>query len=245
MSLCAQSSRRSQSGRILNSGFYRGKVIARSDSKHGRVKLWIPGVYPEEWESTPENLPDAEPAMPLFGGCNNGNGMFSYPNINSIVWCFFANDDQNFPVYFAATYGGTDASGQFDTCTQLPNAEDGAYVHKICAGRTTVLLAESGNFMIETRTIDDAGKPNNVTINGDQSGNLKIDASTCIDISTNEIRLRAFDKMSFVSPRIEMTTTGGKGPDDTTYVIVNTNSMSVNTNGGNFEANTRQGSSLI
>lgn len=234
-----------QSGRILNSGFYRGKVLARSNSKHGRVKIWIPGVYPEEWENSPENLPDAEPAMPLFAGCNGGNGMFSYPNINSTVWCFFANNDQNMPVYFAATYGGTDAAGQFDTCAQLPSAVDGAYVHKICAGKTTIILAETGNFIIETLALDGKNKPQTVTINGDQSGNLKINSSACIDISTNEMRIRAFDKMSFASPRVEFNTMAGKTSEDTTYFIVNTNSMSVNTNNGNFEVDTTRGHSLI
>lgn len=42
----------------------------------------------------------------MFGGTNKGNGMFSYPNIGSVVWCFFQNGDQNFPVFFAATLGG-------------------------------------------------------------------------------------------------------------------------------------------
>ena len=41
-------------------GFYRGKVLARSQNKHGYLKIWIPGVYPDEYEQQPNKLPDAE-----------------------------------------------------------------------------------------------------------------------------------------------------------------------------------------
>lgn len=74
-------------------GFFRGKVVKRSPDGHGYVKVFIPGVYPDNYETDFENLPNAEPAMPLFAGCCNGNGMFSYPNIGTAVWCFFANGD--------------------------------------------------------------------------------------------------------------------------------------------------------
>lgn len=45
------------------------------------------------YRMTPWSLPSAEQAAPLFGGTYNGNGMFSYPNIGSIVWVFFENCD--------------------------------------------------------------------------------------------------------------------------------------------------------
>jgi len=38
-------------------------------------------------------IPPAEQAASLFAGTNNGSGVFTYPNIGSIVWCFFANND--------------------------------------------------------------------------------------------------------------------------------------------------------
>lgn len=201
-------------------GFYRGKVVQRSSNKHGLLKIWIPGVYPDEWEDQPSMLPDAEPASPLFAGCNNGNGMFSYPNIGSTVWCFFQNEDQNFPVYFAATYGGTEAAGQFATCEAIPTSEDGAYIHKICCGKTTILLTETGNLKLETRTVDSSDNPKSVVIQMDQSGNLKIHGSTSIDIDAKDIRIVATSRLEIKSPDIEMTTNyTGEGTNDNCMVV--------------------------
>ena len=211
---------KSNHSRVRCSGFYRGKVVQRSSNKHGLLKIWIPGVYPEEWEDQPSMLPDAEPASPLFAGCNNGNGMFSYPNIGSTVWCFFQNEDQNFPVYFAATYGGTEAAGQFATCEAIPTSEDGAYIHKICCGKTTILLTETGNLKLETRAVDSSDNPKSVVIQLDQSGNLKIHGSTSIDIDAKDIRIVATSRLEIKSPDIEMTTNyTGEGSNDNCMVV--------------------------
>lgn len=186
-------------------GFYRGKVIKRSQSKHGYLKIYIPGVYPEDSQTNWQLLPDAEPAMPLFAGCNNGNGMFSYPNIGSIVWCFFMNGDQNLPVYFAATYGGPNAGGQFATCEQL-SSDDGAYLHKICAGKSTVLLSEEGYISIEVHNINTNNEEKHVTIKMDQSGNLDICSNTSMSFQSNSIDIKARDKLFIQSPDIEIET---------------------------------------
>ena len=89
------------------SGFYRGIVLKHL--ANGKCKIWIPGVYPDEWrdEKKIDLLPSAEQASPLSFGAADGNGIFSYPNINAVVWCFFERGDQNFPVYFASTLGGS------------------------------------------------------------------------------------------------------------------------------------------
>jgi len=93
-------------------GFYRGIVVQHCD--HGKCKVFIPTVYAQEYADDPNKLPLAEQASPLFGGTNNGNGMFSYPNIGTVVWCFFQDGDINLPVYFAATLGGPQATNQKD-----------------------------------------------------------------------------------------------------------------------------------
>jgi hypothetical protein len=71
---------------VLN-GFYRGQVLKHCAG--GKCKIWIPAVYSEEAVKHPEMLPDAEQAAPLFGGSSNGSGIFTYPRVNAIVWCFF------------------------------------------------------------------------------------------------------------------------------------------------------------
>ena len=72
-------------------GLYRGEVVRHLQA--GRLKVFIPGVYPTEFRQAPEKLPDAEMVVPLFGGNNMGNGVFSYPNVGAIVVCQFMNGD--------------------------------------------------------------------------------------------------------------------------------------------------------
>lgn len=85
-------------------GFYRGKVLAHSDG--GRCKIFWPGVSDEKFQNSPDMLPDAEQASPLFASAQEKDGLFFYPQIGSIVWGFFENGDVNFPVYFASSIGG-------------------------------------------------------------------------------------------------------------------------------------------
>lgn len=97
-------------------GFYRGIVKKHLDN--GRCKIWIPAVYDIKYKDSYDSLPDAQQATPLFGVSSgtddaaNGNGLYSYPEIGTIVWCFFENNDINLPVYFAATreFGQSEAS---------------------------------------------------------------------------------------------------------------------------------------
>ncbi len=72
-------------------GFYRGTVLQHMSN--GMCKVFVYGVYPDDWSNRPEMLPPAEQASPLFAGANLGNGVFSYPNVGATVWCFFANGD--------------------------------------------------------------------------------------------------------------------------------------------------------
>lgn len=90
-------------------GVYRGKVLKHLP--HGRCKIYIPEAYHEDFSDKPDALPSAEQASPLFAGVNNGNGVFSYPNIGATVLCMFLNGDANLPVYFAATLAGENAFG--------------------------------------------------------------------------------------------------------------------------------------
>lgn len=92
-------------------GIYYGTVLKHL--AHGRCKIYIPVAYPEEYKDNPDMLPSARQASPIFTGCHNGNGMFSYPNIGSTVVCMFINGDANTPIYFATLLGGDRAFGQY------------------------------------------------------------------------------------------------------------------------------------
>lgn len=121
-------------GNKLN-GFYRGVVLKHLEC--GKCKIWIPGVYPEKYgcESKCANLPDAQQAGPIFGGANsNGNGVYSYPRIGSFVWCFFENEDQNHPVYFASCVNENETH-MFDT-----------HKHKISIGKIQIDISDNPDY---------------------------------------------------------------------------------------------------
>lgn len=104
-----------------NLGMRRGIVIDNKDPKMmGRVKVFIPGVYPDEYAKAPEMLPWAEPAMGIFGGSwanpakglNTETGVCSAPHAGANgdgaqVWVFFEANDIRFPVYFAVAQSGS------------------------------------------------------------------------------------------------------------------------------------------
>ena len=131
-------------------GFYRGIVIQHCT--HGYCKIWIPSVYADSQKDAPETLPIAEQASGIFGGTNAGSGVFSYPNIGSIVWCFFANGDQNYPVYFAVTLGGQNAFGQYETIKT--QNELCSTSHLITSGKTHVELFERGCLSVRVEDPD-------------------------------------------------------------------------------------------
>lgn len=69
-------------------GNYRGFCVSNEDPLAiGRIKIYVPGVYPEEFMTQPNELPWAEPAWPVFGASmpceknshNLQSGYFSVP----------------------------------------------------------------------------------------------------------------------------------------------------------------------
>ena len=99
-------------------GIYRGVVIWNDDpTVHGRIKVFVPGVYSDKYYTQPANLPWARPLSPSFGGgapnpnnndkhvLNDEVGWCSVPHhgtmeTGSQVFVFFENENINFPVYF-------------------------------------------------------------------------------------------------------------------------------------------------
>lgn len=204
-------------------GVYRGIVVARSSSRRGILKIFVPGVYDDEFRSSPDKLPDAEQASPLFGGVSGGSGMFSYPHIGAILWVLFQNGDQNYPVYFASCMGGSKNGGQFAKSEPLPDNPNGAYVHTIAIGNSTIVFSELGDIKIETRHNNSNGEPKASLIHINQDGVIEITASNTVSVETNELNLTAKTKMSLKSPRININTkalpNGGNG------VIIDTDQL--------------------
>ncbi len=156
--------------------------------------MWIPGVYPDSLQSDPDALPDAEQITPLFGGSNKGNGVFSYPNIGSVVLCGFYNEDQNYPFLFGSILGGENPQSEYsevrsDTTDKSVKNGDDARVHKISVDQTTVKMWESGH--IEVRTVyDRTNKPAKYsTIDIDGDGNVNIVSTTQIHLESPDIMI--------------------------------------------------------
>jgi hypothetical protein len=92
-------------------GFFRGVVTSNSDDTYtGRIKVWVPGIYPDEFETSTSVLPWAEPAMGIFGGSGVGTvretGVTSSPNVGADVWVFFEQGDHMHPIYCFAVQAG-------------------------------------------------------------------------------------------------------------------------------------------
>lgn len=184
----------SESNKLV--GFYRGKVLKQMN--HGKCKIYIPGVYDEIYtkEENINKLPSAEPATPIFGGTNNANGVFSYPNLGSTVWCFFANGDQNFPIFFAATLGGIDAKHQYNVING--NEEDGprslakSIMHRITSGDTTLTLQEDGVLHARTSWPLDA-QANHKEVETSQYSDLQMLENGNITVSTGDIETNHYN----------------------------------------------------
>lgn len=109
-------------------GFYRGVVEDNKDpQKAGRVRVRVFGLhteqkYPTETEGIPtEELPWAEPCLPIMEGSISGFGMWSVPVQGSHVMLFFEDGNPCHPMYFASLPGipESKASLQKSIGTQL------------------------------------------------------------------------------------------------------------------------------
>ena len=184
-------------------GFYRGTVLQHLSN--GMCKVFVYGVFPDEWRSAPDMLPPAEQASALFAGSNSGNGVFSYPNIGATVWCFFANGDQNQPVYFASSLGGSSASMRWDEARCNATADtvssgDDAYVHKIDVNKTTIKLWESGYCEIVARNEGE----DSVRVVLDGKGNVIVTATQQLQVQAPSINIKAGDRFTVDAPTIKL-----------------------------------------
>lgn len=182
-------------------GFYRGKVLKHLSN--GFCKIYIPSVYSQELSSyeMADNLPSAEQAAPLSFGCNSGNGVFSYPNIGSTVWCFFANGDQNLPIYFASTLGGPGAvPSNWDAARPMAGSyPEDAYVHKVHVKNSDIEIYETGYIKVTTQNGE-----NHCKLVLDQDGNIEIDSTVQVSLHAKNISLKADTQLDIKTPTLVM-----------------------------------------
>lgn len=176
-------------------GFYRGKVLAHSD--HGKCKIYWPGVTPftlEECWKDSSILPDSEQAAPIFmrGSSSDkfrSNGLYSYPEIGTNVWGFFANEDVNYPVYFATSIlEDTANSEQFN---EVKNGEKGIFNLNTSQGQFVVRINVGEDwFSIEHPALDNSAaeraKENLAIAESDYSSNPSQENSLKLEAARNE-----------------------------------------------------------
>jgi hypothetical protein len=93
-------------------GIFRGVVEDNNDPlKAGKVRIRIHGLHSanknkSDIDGIPtEELPWAEPALPIYEGSVSGFGAFSVPLNGSQVAVYFENGNLNRPIYFASLPG--------------------------------------------------------------------------------------------------------------------------------------------
>jgi hypothetical protein len=192
-------------------GFYRGKVVEHGEN--GKCKIFIPGVFPDSWLEEKNNykLPYAEQANSIGFDNNRDNGFFTYPDINSIVWCFFANEDQNHPVYFATCQGGTLG---YNTIYNSENKKTPIQKNYINFGNLRIdfikndvyssdpktepkLISSNPSIKISTQYKSEDGSLNksNAFIEIDSIGNINFFTTENISISGNDILISSTGNM--------------------------------------------------
>ena len=204
------------------SGFYRGIVQAHSDN--GRCKIFWPGIMPDEYESVEmaKFLPDAEQASPLFfgssmqSGVNGGSGIFFYPNIGSIVWGFFENEDINHPVYFASSLASNLTKDEYaslkDSNTGTLKVRTASAALDIAFNNEDSLVTingKSGNSEVSLSIKKDCGvsissstgnieiDAENVTIKARSS--LSLESNNVVNVtSANDVMIKGMSKISLI-----------------------------------------------
>jgi hypothetical protein len=113
-------------------GFYRGVVEDNKDPlKAGRVRVRIHGLHTPNKRKTEidgiptDELPWAEPCMPIHEGSVSGFGAWAVPLQGSQVMLFFENANPTQPRYFASMPGIPEAQEQYSNNKTTVSKKDG------------------------------------------------------------------------------------------------------------------------
>jgi phage baseplate assembly protein gpV len=113
-------------------GFWRGVVEDNVDPlKAGRVRVRIHGIHtPKKLKSDIEGIPTdelpwAEPCMPIHEGSISGFGAWAVPLQGSHVMLFFENSNPTQPRYFASMPGIPESKESYSNSGRLTSKNDG------------------------------------------------------------------------------------------------------------------------
>lgn len=177
-------------------GFYLGKVL-RHES-YGRCKIWIPGIHTDDQKEKPDELPDAVQVSQIFGGGRKGNGCFSYPNIDSVVVCFFINRDQNYPAYLGVLLDGKEANEEWDKVIPEIASKKPSKIHRMNSGQSYVEMSEDGQIIMESWSKSNENQHAKVSIS--KSGDINLESTGQIHISAPTITMDAGEQIWIQTP---------------------------------------------
>ena len=113
-------------------GFHRGVVEDNEDPlKAGRVRIRIHGIHTPtkvktELDGIPtDELPWAEPVMPISEGSVSGFGEWNVPLQGSHVMCFFENSNPTRPMYFGSMPGIPESKESYSNDQRATSRTDG------------------------------------------------------------------------------------------------------------------------
>ena len=228
-------------------GFYRGTVMQCLNN--GFCRIQVPDIL-ECVNGDVNTLPVAEQAQSIGGGANTNNGTFTYPELGSIVWCFFEGGNLERPVYFASS----NPKSPFWDSVSIPTASntnhgiDGVseqpagrlfQYNKSAIAQKVVLDKESGlpiGDSIDIVVYPTAEQENmyNQALANDQD-NIKmtapVAASIHLDNKGNMLTLSAKNTLILRAPKIIIDSTGFEQPG---YLMLNSNETDNMTNNGPF-----------
>lgn len=184
-----------ENNRVNLSGFHRGIVLAHGEN--GKCKIFWPGIFPSTYNNKERcyELPDSEQASPLFASGCLGNGTFFYPEVGTVVWGFFENEDINKPVYFASVLVSNvnssnysdlfkdDAGESLDKLVKLIKI-DNLEISMNRKNGSLIIKNNNGTIDLKSDGSIDLKSNNNITINGKD---IKIEASNDLNISAKNM----------------------------------------------------------
>ena len=221
-----------QNGNGLD-GFHRG--IVRKQMSDGRVKVFVPGIHDPQFEAdgNEDFLPNAELMMPLFAKSIDQSGFFGVPDVGSIVWVFFQNQDVNYPVVVGTTLNAVPGFGKasWNRCLRKKK-----YVKQLLKnGNAEVSLDENGSIDLTVNSMEgsaqDCGsmKDCHITLDRTNCNNRITLSADDIILDCRNLLLKTFNTQIDAANKVIIHGRGGRVAIMSPSIFINSN-MGTGTN---------------
>lgn len=162
---------------------HQGTVVDNSDpKKHGRIKATVPGIL----EGSSSSLPWIYPLNPYFLGGSSDAGLFSVPEVGSLIVVEFCFGDPHLPFYSGGWHHDLSHDATFDD--SYPEAygfhdSKGNYF-KVNKQTGEILLVHSSGTKIQISQDGKITVEGKADLNVNIIGNASITAQGNVDVTT-------------------------------------------------------------